>query len=224
MEIKDFGLIDYAQALELQRQFVSQQKEIIFVCEHPSVITVGRGTGAQADVLTQALPVVDVERGGRATLHIPGQIVVYPILNLKKRGINQVKFLRLLEEVVIETLTDFRIDSHTIEKETGVWVDDERKIASLGIAVKNDMSMHGLALNVCCDLSLYKNLKPCGFSPEVMTSMKQELHDGYWETWKLTDETLTQRVRLRLPENLMEALENLDKKRLDPVVAEEADY
>lgn len=212
MEIKDFGLIEYEKGLELQREFVGAQKEIIMVCEHPAVITVGRGRDSLSDVLTKNLPVHEVERGGRATLHIPGQVVVYPILNLKKHGLDQVKFLRLLERTLIRTLSDFRIEAHTIEKETGVWVNDERKIASLGIAVKNDMSMHGLALNVTCDLSLYKNLRPCGFSPDIMTSMKQEMGEEYWKTWKLTDDSLMQRVRLRIPENLMELLNEIENE------------
>ncbi len=206
IEVKDLGLIDYAAALSLQQEAVENQRETVFVCEHPAVITVGRGKEAHLDVLTKTFPIEEVERGGRATLHMPGQVVMYPIINLKKHGLDQVKFLRLLEQTLLLTLSDFRITAHTIEKETGVWVEQERKIASLGIAVRNEMSFHGLALNVSCDLALFQNLKPCGFSPDVMTSMMKELPEKYRVTWKLTGKSLMERVRRRVPEVFLEIL------------------
>lgn len=194
-------LLDYQTALKLQKECVELQHESIIVCEHPDVITVGRGRDSLLDVLTDKIPVVEVERGGRATLHIPGQIVAYPILNLKKRGLDQIKLLRLLEGVIIETLADFGIDAGVREGETGVWVEGKRKIASLGIAVRNEMSMHGLALNVCCDMSAFKNLKPCGYNADVMTSMNEEL--------KLKDNSILIKVREQLTRNLDEAIKSV---------------
>ncbi len=207
LEIIDLGLIDYSLALEMQKAQVSAQMERIFVCEHPSVISVGRARDAVSDILSSTIPHLDVERGGKSTLHMPGQIVVYPIVNLKLRGYDQVQWLRFLEKVIIELLADFRITATTNGKEAGVWVGEgRRKIASLGIAVKNEMSFHGLSLNVSPDLDLYKNLKPCGYEASVMTSMEKEITPEYWKTWKLTGENLMHRVRLRLAEVLEEEI------------------
>jgi lipoyl(octanoyl) transferase len=202
---KDFGLIDYQSCLDLQHQFVEQKKEIIMTCEHPVVITLGRGKESREDVLNRDVHAVEVERGGRATLHLPGQVVIYPIMNVVKRGLDALKILRSLENSIVQTLADFRITSAVVEGKTGVWVDEgQRKIASIGIAIKNEMSFHGLSLNVACDLKEFKNLKPCGFESSVMTSMKMEIPEKYWQTWKLTDESLMWRVKLRLVENLLE--------------------
>lgn len=210
MFIKNLGLIDYQSALKIQHLYVEQKKEGILVCEHPLVITVGRAKECALDVLNKNIELVEVERGGRATLHLPGQVVVYPVFDVEKRKLDAIKLLRLLENAIIKTLSDFRIQAHAVEGKTGVWVGDngERKIASIGVAIKNGMSFHGLAINVACDLTQFKNLKPCGFEASVMTSMKNEISKEYWETWKLTDKTLMDRVVLRVPENLLEEMEN----------------
>ena len=119
--------------------------------------------------------------------------------------------MRRLETAIIETLADFRIEAVAREGKTGVWVEHsrnggEKKIASLGVAVKKWVTYHGLALNVTCDLALFKNLNPCGFSSDVMTSVTQEMPASYTATWNLNSEKLYKRVKTRLVENLIENL------------------
>jgi lipoyl(octanoyl) transferase len=208
--LHDAGLIEYSAALTLQEKILDEvisdtAKETLIVCEHPTVITVGRAPGSKEEVFTSSIPTFEVSRGGRATLHTVGQIVVYPIVDLKKRGKDLHGFLRILEEVIIDTLQDFRIQAARIEGKTGVWV-GEHKIASLGIAVKKWVSYHGLALNVNCDLKLFSNISPCGFAADVMTSVDKELNDEYRRVWKLDEKSLMKNVRKRLLENLQEKL------------------
>lgn len=205
MNHSDFGTRSYEEILLLQHKFVESQTEHLLVGEHPLAITVGRATGAAEDLVQPTAPVFQIERGGRATLHLPGQIVVYPIVNLLKRGWDQVQWLRILEKSTVALLEDFRLAAKVVSGKTGVWV-GEKKIGSIGVAVKNNMSFHGLSLNVCCDLSQFKQLKPCGFEPEIMTSMKKEIDRRYWGTWNLTDESLLKRVRLRFTEVIEERL------------------
>jgi lipoyl(octanoyl) transferase len=213
--VENLGLIDYQKALETQEKAVAaviaarkhnslaepDVSERLIVCEHPAVITVGRAGGASEEVHTKTLPVYEVTRGGRATLHLPGQIVVYPILDLEKRGRDLHGYMRQLETSIIDTLADFRIEAKAIEGKTGVWV-AERKIASLGIAAKEWVSYHGLALNVTCDLKMFSHLSPCGFDSNVMTSMINEMSPEYKKTWEVEPDSFLKNVRLRLIENL----------------------
>ncbi len=208
MDVQDLGLIDYGKALSLQETkrdsiIFKEARDTLLVCEHPNVITVGRSLGSAAEVYSKDVPVFEISRGGRATLHLPGQIVVYPIIDLRKRERDLHKFMRLLEEAIINTLSDFRIDSGRVEGKTGVWVGGTRKIASLGIGVKKWVSYHGIALNVTCDLKDFGCISPCGFNSSVMTSVEQELDKEYRRVWALTKEKLFKYVKTRLVESLM---------------------
>ena len=139
------------------------------------------------------------------TLHLPGQVVVYPVLDLKKRGRDLHGLMRQMEEAIILTLADFRMEAMRVPGKTGVWVED-RKIASLGIAVKNWVSYHGLAVNVDCDLKEFQKIEPCGFSPNVMTSVKKEMSEGYKKVWDVDARPLVRNIKERLIENLKECL------------------
>lgn len=179
MLVRDLGLIEYSAALDIQEhvrdEIISGQgEEVLLICEHPKVITVGRALGSNDEVFETDIPQFEVSRGGRATLHLPGQIVIYPILDLKKRKRDLHGYLRLLEEAIISTLADFGINAVRLEGKTGVWVDGgTKKIASLGVAVKKWITSHGLALNVSCDLKSFGALNPCGFKSNVMTSVDE---------------------------------------------------
>jgi len=215
MEVRDLGVIEYEAGLRIQDEALARVlreglgAEILLVCEHPTVITVGRALGAREDILAAGeIPVIEVSRGGRATLHLPGQVVVYPIVNLRSRGQDLHQFLRLLEEAVIETLADFRIEAQAVPEKTGVWTREMKKIASIGIAVKNGISYHGLALNVVCDLKVFSKLSPCGFNSNVMTSLMEEMSGEYKKTWALDPANLMKRVKARLAENLRDCLED----------------
>jgi lipoyl(octanoyl) transferase len=192
---EDWGLIDYGLALEKQLQrveIVSQDSDhpgFLIFCTHPAVVTTGRQTKPE-DVFAWKGPVVEVSRGGRATYHGPSQLVVYPVLNLKKsrhdRGPQEVRgYLRAFEAAIVATLKEFGIEAagKTPQKlpgqeaesdETGVWV-GEKKVASLGIAVKKWVSYHGAAINVSKDSNAFVGMNPCGFKSEVMISVEELL-------------------------------------------------
>jgi lipoyl(octanoyl) transferase len=155
---------------------------LLFV-EHPAVITLGRKTpgvrdGAALPAEIGGVPVHIVERGGEATYHGPGQLVVYPIVKLNIK-FGPKAFLRAMEDAMISVLARFGVHAYWKEGATGVWLLDsrnqERKIASLGIAVRKSVSYHGLALNVSNDLRPFTLISPCGYAPTVMTSLSEAL-------------------------------------------------
>jgi lipoyl(octanoyl) transferase len=177
LEVRDLGLIDYEQAYVLQKEIVSQKKDdphlpdVLLLLEHPKVYTAGRKSKSAAGVET-----VSVERGGEDTFHNPGQLVAYPILSLREGERDLHKFLRSLEEVLIGTLARFRIPCERREGATGVWIrGQDKKIASLGVAVSGWITYHGTALNVSNELDGFSRINPCGFQASVMTSMKEQL-------------------------------------------------
>jgi len=180
----DLGLRDYREAWELQKELVTRRvrgeiPDVLVLVEHPHVITLGRKRPAQPPLRTPTLPpevrVYEVERGGEATYHGPGQLVGYPILRLEgeERGLH--RYLRELEELLLDVLQDFGIEAQRREGATGVWTPAGKKIASIGVAVRRWVTYHGFALNVSTDLSYFRWISPCGFPGSVMTSMEREL-------------------------------------------------
>lgn len=182
-QVFDLGLLSYHDAYALQMEKVkSVQKgalDQMIVCEHPPTITCGRMSHNHNFLLSpekikqDGIDIIKVDRGGDLTLHAPGQLVVYPILNLKKYGMDLHKYLRQLEEVVIDLLKQFDILAERHRTETGVWVKG-KKIASMGIGVKRWVSYHGIGLNVSTDLTLYRYIRPCGLDVG-MTSIEEIL-------------------------------------------------
>ncbi|OGQ14501.1 MAG: lipoyl(octanoyl) transferase [Deltaproteobacteria bacterium RIFCSPHIGHO2_02_FULL_40_11] len=178
MNIIDLGLRDYQSVWDFQKQKLLERIEskipdtLIFV-EHPHVITKGRRTSTE-DIKTQDIMMFEIERGGKATYHGPGQLVGYPIFELSASKLGIKKYICLLEKVLIGTLLDFGIQSVGCTGATGVWV-GSKKIASIGIAVKKWVSYHGFALNVNTDLTYFQKINPCGFESSVMTSMQEIL-------------------------------------------------
>jgi lipoate-protein ligase B len=186
MTILDLGLRDYEEVWRLQKEFVARRRageipDTLILVEHPPVFTVGRhqtssGLFAFADEDEWARrSLVVVERGGGITFHGPGQLVGYPIVDLRGRGRDIHRFLRDLEEVLIRTLRDFSLDAHRKTGLTGVWV-GPKKIASIGIAVRQWVSYHGFALNVSVDLRYFRLIRPCGLDGDVITSMSELLN------------------------------------------------
>ena len=181
IEISRAGLVEYEQALGMQRQF---HKEIVagirpnslILLEHPSVYTAGKRT-QDFERPTDGTPVIYVDRGGRITWHGPGQLVGYPIVKLLKPT-ELVGFVRTLESALIEICSHFGIKSQRVEGRSGVWVCDEkgeRKIAAIGIRVASGVTMHGFALNVNPDLTAFGKIVPCGIDDAAVTSMEREL-------------------------------------------------
>lgn len=174
----DLGIKDYQEVWELQKNLQKlvaeeKEKEALILVEHPHVITRGRGFKGNT-MGTTLLAVYDVERGGDVTYHGPGQLVGYPILNLKEKRLKVLDYVRDLENLLIETLSGFGIRSQTQRGFTGVWA-GSKKIASIGIAVSRWVTYHGFALNVKTDLSYFRQIYPCGLQPSVLTSMEKIL-------------------------------------------------
>ncbi|MEI6351556.1 MAG: lipoyl(octanoyl) transferase LipB [Verrucomicrobiota bacterium] len=180
LDIRWLGRIKFEDALALQDALVAERGAaslpgVLLLLEHEPVYTIGR-TPDQSSLRDAALlphPVVQINRGGQATYHGPGQLVGYPILDLKLRGQDLHVYLRELEAVIIETLAEFGISACQREGLTGVWV-GARKIASIGVGVRRWISMHGFALNVCGDLTPFSQITPCGITGVEMTNIERE--------------------------------------------------
>jgi lipoyl(octanoyl) transferase len=177
---KTLGRMDYLAALALQEQLVARKQlqpsaDILLFVEHPHVYTLGRG-GNEANVLApQEVPVHRISRGGDVTYHGPGQLVVYPIIDLRSKLRKDVhRYVRNLELAAIRTLEDFGLTATRRPPFTGIWIGD-KKIGAIGIAVRRCITFHGIALNVNPDLSYFKRVIPCGLDWADVTSMEAEL-------------------------------------------------
>jgi lipoyl(octanoyl) transferase len=200
----DLGLIDYKQAWDYQTNLfqsildVKSQNRVLdpneqlltnnylLFCEHPHVFTLGK-SGDEKNLLVKKEELHTIEatyyhinRGGDITYHGPGQIVVYPIIDMENFFTDIHKYMRLLEESVIQTLAEFNIRAGRINGLTGVWIDFEdakkaRKICALGVKTSRWVTLHGLAFNVNTDLNYFNYIVPCGIDDKAVTSLKKEL-------------------------------------------------
>ena len=179
------GLIGYAKAYRLQQELLHKRSEgeipdVLLLLEHPPTITIGKSgrlenvLASPARLVEKGIPVLFVDRGGDVTYHGPGQLVGYPIIDLRNRGKDLHQYVRDIEEVIIKTLDNFFIQATIDENHAGVWVQNE-EIAAIGIAVKRWISMHGFALNVNTDLEPFSLINPCGFSDRRATSISNIL-------------------------------------------------
>lgn len=176
----DLGRLDYPAALAVQEQIVRRKQlapspDILLLVEHPHVYTLGRG-GKESNVLAPGeVPVYRTGRGGDVTYHGPGQLVVYPIVDLRSKLRKDVhRYVRNLELSAIRTLSDFQLEAARRPPYTGIWIGD-KKIAAIGIAVRRCITFHGLALNVNTDLDYFRRIIPCGLEWADVTSMEREL-------------------------------------------------
>ncbi len=182
LDVRHLGLIPWAEALELQNELRAERAagrvpDTVLLLEHPDVITFGRSSREDSALLDDdALRAAGYEvhranRGGDVTWHGPGQLVGYPILDLEPRGRDVHAYLRDLEGVLIATLEGLGVSALRRPGFTGVWLDERRKIASIGIGVRRWLTLHGFALNVCCDLSRFEPILPCGLEGVEMVSV-----------------------------------------------------
>jgi lipoate-protein ligase B len=219
--IIDLGLIDYKKAWDLQRDLWSRRAkgelpDLLLFLEHPHVITLGRRGNRSYLVASQevldamGIPIYHVERGGDVTYHGPGQLVIYPILDLKGYGYRLIRYVDQLEEVTLRTLKDFGMEGKKDSLNRGIWVNGE-KIASLGVAIKRWVSFHGLALNYKTDLSYFDLIHPCGLVGKKMTSMEKILGE------KVPREDLVEKVAFHFKEVFEKEWED---KKLEDLIPE----
>jgi lipoic acid synthetase len=233
LEVLDWGLMPYAAALKQQKELVEKRTagripdHLIFV-EHPSVITLGRRSDSNDLLLPdeffrgEGVEICRVERGGKATYHGPGQLVAYPIIELKEKD-SQI-YVKTLLETVAAVLKEYGLDPKFKDGEPGIWVNG-RKIASLGVAVKRWVTYHGVALNVNTDLGPFSWIVPCGKPSEMITSMEREigrpidlphvkelLIDAFKASFHYTKESRQSHPKwLRLPKPNPEAVDRIEK-------------
>ena len=181
-EFRDLGRVRYGDAFDLQRDLVERRKrgeipDQFLVVEHPHVITLGRNGQmknllAPSEVLERAgIEFHPTDRGGDITYHGPGQIVGYPILDLREWKRDVVGYVRAVEQVLIDSLAEFSITGERVPGATGVWVEGRGKIAAIGVHISRWVTSHGFALNVDTDLSYFQYIVPCGLTKPV-TSMR----------------------------------------------------
>ncbi|WP_319542724.1 lipoyl(octanoyl) transferase LipB [uncultured Pseudodesulfovibrio sp.] len=185
MKIIDLGLTSYKEAEALQLKTLEAvtngtEDNTVFILEHPKVITLGRQGGAENLHMDETLlaehgiELAQTTRGGNITCHFPGQLVAYPIWRVEKRPGGMRKFFHDMEEAVINTCTHFGVQTIRRPKHPGVWVDETRKICSMGIGVRRWVTYHGLALNIGSDVSLFNAITLCGIQGAVPTSLSAE--------------------------------------------------
>jgi lipoyl(octanoyl) transferase len=179
LEVISAGLVPYAEALDWQRRLAQDRidgrlpHDVLLLLEHPPVVTLGRASHREHLLETEGVEVVEVERGGDVTFHGPGQLVGYPILDLRQHRQDLHWYLRTLEQALIDGLADLGIPAERNSGYTGVWTRG-RKIASIGVHVKQWVTWHGFALNVTTDLSAFDRIVPCGIPGVEMTSVERE--------------------------------------------------
>ncbi|MCX7953977.1 MAG: lipoyl(octanoyl) transferase LipB [Bacteroidales bacterium] len=196
VEFIDIGLINYKQAYEFQeklhKQVLSESNTnfvgYFILCEHTHVYTLGKNGNINNLLVNNSfLKKIGAEffctnRGGDITYHGPGQIVGYPILNIKKLGLSVKNFVYLIEELIIKVLMCYNIKASRIPKAVGVWIDadtpsKQRKICAIGIRISQGVTMHGFAFNVNTDLKYFDYINPCGFKDKLVTSLQKEVNN-----------------------------------------------
>jgi lipoyl(octanoyl) transferase len=187
LDVRRLGRVPYAEALEFQRALVDERRagriaDTLLLVEHPHVLTLGvRGDGGRSHILATAdtlaargIAVQETGRGGDITYHGPGQIVGYPIIDLKPDRCDVHRYIRDLEEVLVRTAGDYGIHAHRVDGLTGVWVGQD-KLAAIGVRIARWITSHGFAFNVSTDLEYFGLIVPCGISDRGVTSLERLL-------------------------------------------------
>lgn len=186
IEQRDLGYMDYLSAYKLQIECVEKQlsnedgAEVVLMTEHPPVFTLGRQgkltslLRGKDDLLAEGVEIIHTERGGDITYHGPGQLVVYPVINLRRRKTSVTNYIAMLEEIMLLTSAEAGVPANRDARNRGVWVGNN-KIGSVGIRVRHGITFHGLALNVNLSLEPFQWIEPCGLAGIGTTSLAQEL-------------------------------------------------
>ena len=172
--------VDYIKSMKILEKRVEdvlsgKKTELLWILEHKNVYTAGMSSN-KSDLIDKNLKIIKTNRGGKYTLHAPGQKVIYFVLNLNNRKKDIRNLINKVENCIIETLKEYKIKSHADRKNVGIWVKNKKntlKIAAIGIRVKKWIAYHGFSLNVSNDLSMYKRIVPCGIKNKGVTSLKE---------------------------------------------------
>lgn len=235
--VQDLGIIKYADALDVQTKKFNQlidnkinersnsDAHFLFLCEHEPVITLGKAANeknilfAEDFLKEKGIDIFHINRGGDVTLHSIGQITGYPILDLEFFSSDIKKYMRDLEEVMIQTIAEYGIIGYRIENETGVWIDNKtngttNKIAAFGVKTSRWITMHGFALNVDINLNQYNYINPCGFTEKGVTSISNELNIDVDinEVKRILLDKFAAVFNVQLINNIIENKENIDKR------------
>jgi lipoyl(octanoyl) transferase len=196
LNVSWLGRMEFAHALALQEELVARKRDDasfedkLLLLEHEPVYTIGRTPDRSSLSATGRIrrgelgsvhlphPLFSINRGGQATYHGPGQLMGYPIIDLRRCGQDLHKYLRWLEQLILDLLAQYDIAAQRRESLTGVWVEN-RKVASIGVGVRHWITMHGFALNVCGDLSPFDHIVPCGINNVAITSMEKETNKSF---------------------------------------------
>lgn len=181
------GLVDYEKSLRVQEETwqksFSQEKNFILGLEHPSVITLGKRGNSAEDLKEAKLPVVSVDRGGQATIHSPGQLVIYPIINLKKKQMGVREFIEGLNQTTIQLLQSYNMKAWWNEKSPGVYT-HKGKVAFTGIRIDRGVSRHGISINIKNDLNLFQQIVSCGVAEAHLDHIKtQDSIEKVFQKW-----------------------------------------
>jgi len=171
--------VDYSESIKLLEERVEdvingKKDEFLWILEHKTVCTSGT-SASEVDLIDKNLKVIKTNRGGKHTIHSPGQKIVYFVLNLNKRKKDIRDLINKIEKCIIEILNEYQIESHTDKKNIGIWINKKNtdfKIAAIGIRVKKWVAYHGFSLNISNDLSMYKKIIPCGVKDKGVTNLK----------------------------------------------------
>jgi len=194
IEIIDLGTQDYQSVWQRMRDFTdtrtNKTNDQLWIVEHPSVFTLGQAGKPEHVLNPGGIPVIQTDRGGQVTYHGPGQLLIYLMVDLRRRKLGVRQLVNLIEQAIIKTLSDYNIESKTRPNAPGVYVNDA-KIAALGLRVRKGCSYHGLSLNVDMDLEPFSRINPCGF-PNLSVTQISELSTK--KTFSEVSDHLTQRL------------------------------
>jgi lipoyl(octanoyl) transferase len=173
--VKHLGLVDYEPTWRAMQEFTAQRgpetPDEIWLLQHPPVFTLGLAGKREHILQITDIPIIPIDRGGQVTYHGPGQVVAYVLLDLKRRGYGVRELVQRLEQSVIDLLSDYGVTAQRRAKAPGVYVED-KKIAALGLRIKQGCSYHGLALNVDMDLAPFQSINPCGYEGLEVTQLR----------------------------------------------------
>ena len=191
---------DAIAELEARLKLVSENedKELIWVLEHEPVFTAGTNY-SKDDILDKSITIQETNRGGKITYHGPGQLVFYFVIDLRKRKKDIRKFITLIEETIIDSLSKFNIKTFGDPKNIGIWTNHKgeiNKVAAIGVRVSKWIAYHGFAININNDLSKYKNIIPCGISDKGVTNLKEIKDQDYKNLEKIIIDTFSKNLEI----------------------------